>query len=92
MSFAQWRRVDLMVTSWIWSSISKEIVEAFMYKTYARDLWLDLQAKFGNSNGPMIYQIRRDISSVYQGTLSVTAYFTKVQKLWDEITVLEPTP
>ncbi|KAK4410155.1 Retrovirus-related Pol polyprotein from transposon RE1 [Sesamum angolense] len=79
-SFAQWRRVDLMVTSWIWSSISKEIVEAFMYKPSARDLWLDLLAKYGSSNGSMIYQIRRDISSVSQGTLSVTAYFTKKKK------------
>ncbi|KAL0445914.1 UNVERIFIED_CONTAM: hypothetical protein Slati_1719300 [Sesamum latifolium] len=31
MNFEQWRRVDLMVTSWLWNSISKEIVEAFMY-------------------------------------------------------------
>ncbi|XP_011085911.1 uncharacterized protein LOC105167794 [Sesamum indicum] len=29
--FEQWRRADLMVTSWLWNSISKEIVEAFMY-------------------------------------------------------------
>ncbi|KAL0381419.1 UNVERIFIED_CONTAM: Retrovirus-related Pol polyprotein from transposon RE2 [Sesamum angustifolium] len=41
---------------------------------------MDLQAKYGSSNGPMIYQIRRDISSVSQGTLSVTAYFTKKKK------------
>ncbi|KAL2252667.1 UNVERIFIED_CONTAM: hypothetical protein Sindi_0061400 [Sesamum indicum] len=29
--FEQWRRADLMVTSWLWNSISKDIVEAFMY-------------------------------------------------------------
>ncbi|KAL0430574.1 UNVERIFIED_CONTAM: hypothetical protein Sradi_0683400 [Sesamum radiatum] len=27
--FQQWRRVDLMVTSWIWNSMSKDIIEAF---------------------------------------------------------------
>ncbi|KAL2225522.1 UNVERIFIED_CONTAM: hypothetical protein Sindi_2944300 [Sesamum indicum] len=29
--FEQWRRVDLMVTSCLWNTISKDIVEAFMY-------------------------------------------------------------
>ncbi|KAL0375538.1 UNVERIFIED_CONTAM: hypothetical protein Scaly_0671400 [Sesamum calycinum] len=29
--FEQWRREDLMVTSWLWNSISKEIAGAFMY-------------------------------------------------------------
>ncbi|KAL0416520.1 UNVERIFIED_CONTAM: hypothetical protein Slati_3483900 [Sesamum latifolium] len=27
-NFEQWRRVDLMVTSWIWNSKSKDIVES----------------------------------------------------------------
>ncbi|KAL0332851.1 UNVERIFIED_CONTAM: hypothetical protein Scaly_2186600 [Sesamum calycinum] len=53
----KWRRVDLMVTSWLWNSISKEIVEAFMY-----------------------------------GDLSLTAYWTKVKKLWNELNCLAPMP
>ncbi|KAL2250136.1 UNVERIFIED_CONTAM: hypothetical protein Sindi_2487300, partial [Sesamum indicum] len=28
--FEQWRRADLMVTSYLWNTISKDIVEAFM--------------------------------------------------------------
>ncbi|KAL0402666.1 UNVERIFIED_CONTAM: Phospholipase A(1) LCAT3, partial [Sesamum latifolium] len=30
-NFKQWRRVDLVVTSWIWNSISNDMVEVFMY-------------------------------------------------------------
>ncbi|KAL0444306.1 UNVERIFIED_CONTAM: hypothetical protein Slati_2153300 [Sesamum latifolium] len=37
-TFEQWRRVDLMVTSWIWNSMSKDIVEAFMYCASSREL------------------------------------------------------
>ncbi|KAL0320335.1 UNVERIFIED_CONTAM: hypothetical protein Sradi_5295000 [Sesamum radiatum] len=36
-NFEQWRRVDLMVTSWIWNSISKDLVEAFMYVASSRE-------------------------------------------------------
>lgn len=34
----QWERVDCMVRSWILNSISKEIVEAFIYTTTAKEL------------------------------------------------------
>lgn len=36
--FEKWIKVDSMVTSWILNSISKEIMEAFLYTIYAKDL------------------------------------------------------
>ncbi|KAL2247797.1 UNVERIFIED_CONTAM: hypothetical protein Sindi_2632000 [Sesamum indicum] len=59
--FEQRRRVDLMVTSWLWNSISKDIVEGFMYVSSLRELWLEIQARYGRSNRPMIYQLQREI-------------------------------
>ncbi|KAL0401658.1 UNVERIFIED_CONTAM: hypothetical protein Slati_4195700 [Sesamum latifolium] len=35
-SYEQWIRADYMVTSWIVNSISKDIVESFLYNTTAR--------------------------------------------------------
>ncbi|KAK4400566.1 hypothetical protein Sango_1162700 [Sesamum angolense] len=46
-SFEKWIRVDSMVTTWILNSISKEIVEGFMYTKYSRSLWLDLEERYG---------------------------------------------
>ncbi|KAL2233048.1 UNVERIFIED_CONTAM: hypothetical protein Sindi_1484800 [Sesamum indicum] len=63
-SFKQWRRVDHLVTSWIWNSISREIVESFMFVNSSRELWLEIQSRYGRSNGPMIYRIQHEISSV----------------------------
>ncbi|KAK4404292.1 hypothetical protein Sango_0797800 [Sesamum angolense] len=77
--FEQWRRVDLMATSWLWNSISKDLVEAFTYASTSRELWLELQGRYGRSNRPMIYQIQRELSTVSQGDLSVITYFTKDQ-------------
>ncbi|KAL0443560.1 UNVERIFIED_CONTAM: Retrovirus-related Pol polyprotein from transposon RE1 [Sesamum latifolium] len=91
-NFEQWRRVDMMVTSWIWNSISKDLVEAFMYVASSRELWLEIQTRYGRSNGPMIYRIQREISLISQKDLSLTAYLTKVKKLWNEFFCLSPTP
>lgn len=42
--YEQWVKVDCMVTSWLLNSISKQIVQAFLYITSARELWLELKA------------------------------------------------
>ena len=39
-----------------------------------------------------MYQLRREISSISQGSMSVVQYYTKLKKLWDELTCLMPIP
>ena len=53
--FDRWIRVDYMVTSWILNSIAKDIVEAFIYTTSAKELWEEIAERFGESNGPLLY-------------------------------------
>ncbi|KAL2252653.1 uncharacterized protein LOC110012418 [Sesamum indicum] len=90
--FEQWRRVNLMVTSWIWNSLSRDIVDSFMFVASSLELWLEIQNRYGRSNGPMIYQIQREISFISQRDLSLTAYVTKLKKYWNELLFLAPNP
>ncbi|KAL0298753.1 UNVERIFIED_CONTAM: hypothetical protein Sradi_6535100, partial [Sesamum radiatum] len=90
--FEKWMRVDCMVTSWLLNSISKDIVDAFLYSASAHDLWAELEQRFGKCNDPLLYQIQREITSMSQGALSVTGYFTKLKQLWHELTYLAPVP
>ncbi|KAL0345271.1 UNVERIFIED_CONTAM: Retrovirus-related Pol polyprotein from transposon RE1 [Sesamum radiatum] len=90
--YEQWVRTDSLVISWILNTISKEIVESFLYIDTARELWLEIEARYGVSNGPLVYQLQREIASASQGTLSVSAYFAKLKKLWDELGCLRKTP
>ncbi|KAL0373919.1 UNVERIFIED_CONTAM: Retrovirus-related Pol polyprotein from transposon RE1 [Sesamum radiatum] len=71
---------------------SRQVVEIFSTCGKHRSLWLDLEARYGGSNGPMIYNLEREIGSVSQGNMSVTAYFTKIKMLWDELVCLDPVP
>ncbi|KAK4411898.1 hypothetical protein Sango_0262800 [Sesamum angolense] len=83
--FEQWIRVDSMVTTWILNFISKGIVEAFMYTKSSRNLWLDLEQRYGECNRPQLYQLQREICSLTQGNASLSLYFRNMKKLWDEI-------
>ncbi|KAL0318750.1 UNVERIFIED_CONTAM: hypothetical protein Sangu_2031200 [Sesamum angustifolium] len=86
----QWRIADSVVRTWILSTISKDIVNAFLYAASARSLWLELEAWYGECNGLLLHKIQREISSISQDNLSVTTYYTKVKQLWDELLCLLP--
>lgn len=88
----KWECVDEMVTSWIINSMSKEIVETFVYCTFARKLWTELEEQYGEGNGPQIYHIQRQISFIEQGSQSVVMYFNRLKRLWEELNVLQPAP
>ncbi|KAL0319242.1 UNVERIFIED_CONTAM: Retrovirus-related Pol polyprotein from transposon RE1 [Sesamum angustifolium] len=68
------------------------IAEAFLYTTSAQDLWEELATRFGESNGPMLYDIQKRIASLVQGDMSISTYFTRLKKLWDELAHLSPLP
>ncbi|VFQ68600.1 unnamed protein product [Cuscuta campestris] len=86
---AQWERCDNMVFSWILNSIQPDLAEAFLYATSSQELWNELMERFGESNGPLIYQIEKKIADIRQNNDPVGVYFTKLKKLWDELTNVE---
>lgn len=88
--YEQWIRVDCMVRSWILNSIAKDIVETFLYVNTAKELWDELRERFGECNRPPLYQIQREISTVTKGNTTIAQYYTRLKKLWDELTCLTP--
>ncbi|KAL0426863.1 UNVERIFIED_CONTAM: hypothetical protein Slati_2861100, partial [Sesamum latifolium] len=89
--YETWIRVDSMVTSWILNAMTKKVSKAFLYAKSSRQLWLDLEERYGENNGPLVYQLRRAIASVTQGTSTVVDYFNNLTALWDELECLMPT-
>ncbi|KAL0434782.1 UNVERIFIED_CONTAM: Retrovirus-related Pol polyprotein from transposon TNT 1-94 [Sesamum radiatum] len=58
--------------------------------TVSRTLWLDLEARYGECDGPLLYRVQREIGSMTQGNRTVTAYYTTLRQLWDELVCLKP--
>lgn len=66
-----------MVTSWILNSISVEIRNSIVYMPSTRDIWLDLEVHFVQSNVPKLFNLRKEIAHLSQGSMSIFVYFTK---------------
>ena len=37
-----------------------------LYADSAKELWSELTERFGDSNGPLLYQLEKEISELYQ--------------------------
>ncbi|KAL3357038.1 hypothetical protein AABB24_017622 [Solanum stoloniferum] len=87
-TYRQWERCDDIVTSWILNSSSKEIADSVEYVQNSAELWKELEDRYEQTNGANLYQIQREINDLSQGSLDITAYYTKLKKLWEELSTL----
>jgi hypothetical protein len=91
LSFS-WCRYNNMVLSWLINSISKEIATNIIYIDSAANMWTDLQDRFPQLNGPRIFQLQQNMSSLFQNNDFVSTYFIALKGLWDELDNHQPLP
>uniref|UniRef100_A0A0V0IKK6 Putative ovule protein n=1 Tax=Solanum chacoense TaxID=4108 RepID=A0A0V0IKK6_SOLCH len=90
-SYRQWERCDDIVTTWILNSLSKEIADSVEFIMSSAELWRELKDRYEQTNGAKLYQIQREINDLSQGSLIITGYYTKLKKLWEELSTLNVT-
>lgn len=90
--FLKWSRCDNMVICWMLNSMLPEIADAFMYIETSRALWSEIAERFSQTNGPLIYQLKKEISNLTQENNSIVTYFNKMNRLMDELQSIEPIP
>lgn len=77
-----------MVTSWILNSLVKDISDSVEHIGDLVELWKELEYRYDQTNGAKLYQIQKEISYLTQGVLDITVYYTKIKKLWEELSTL----
>ena len=87
-----WDRCNAIVISWLTCNVSKELLSGILYSPSAHQVWLDLKERFDKINGSRLYQLHRNIFTLTQGVLSVSAYYTKLKNLWDGYDSILPPP
>ncbi|GJV10080.1 pyridoxal 5'-phosphate synthase-like subunit PDX1.2 [Tanacetum coccineum] len=49
------------------NSMVTKVSDAFLYAQSASDLWKEIGERYGQSNGPLVYQLERELSKITQG-------------------------
>lgn len=79
-----WSRCNDMVTTWLMNSVSKKIGQSLLYMSTAESIWNNLMARFKQDDAPRIYEIEQRLSTIQQGSMDVSAYYTELVTLWEE--------
>lgn len=58
----------------------------------AKQLWDELNERFGQVSGPLIFQLQRELNNIAQDNTLVSVYFSKLKRIWDEFHSLQGTP
>ena len=91
-TFNNWNRVNSMVISWLLNSLSKDIAESVLFLQTAKEIWSEINQRYDQANGSMIYQIQKQLFSLSQGSDDFSSYFTKMKKVWDELNMIQEVP
>ncbi|XP_074283421.1 uncharacterized protein LOC141607970 [Silene latifolia] len=90
---ALWSRCDATVFSWILTVISEEVSVSFLYSSSDKDVWTQLEERFGQTNEAQLFNVQKQLNDISQGNDdSVSTYFTKLKMLWDELDVMGVSP
>ena len=81
-----------MVVSWIVHSVAASIRQSVLWMDKAEDIWRDLKSRYSQGDLLRISDLQQEASTLKQGALSVTKYFTKLRVIWDEIENFRPDP
>ncbi|XP_028763325.1 uncharacterized protein LOC114721632 [Neltuma alba] len=87
-----WMRCNAMVKGWLKSAMNKELRSSVRYAMTAREIWIDLEERFGKGSAPRAYELRHAIAHMRQENQSVPTFFTKLKGYWDEIDSIAPWP
>ncbi|XP_021843649.2 uncharacterized protein [Spinacia oleracea] len=90
--YQRWIRCDFMVIGWILASMKPEIAENFNLVNSSEILWTEVEESYGQSNGPQIYQLKKELDGLRQQNLTVLLYYNKMKKLWDKLKELRSFP
>lgn len=41
--------------------------------------------RFGQSNGPLLYKVQKEVEDLYQGNDNLVAYYSKLKRIWDDL-------
>ncbi|XP_074327777.1 uncharacterized protein LOC141665691 [Apium graveolens] len=91
-AFRSWSRCNSMVIGWIITALDPQIAASILYVDTAREVWIDLEERFGQVTSAQIYALQQEVHQISQDNIPIAEYYTQLKKVWDELDSLKPLP
>ncbi|XP_071699852.1 uncharacterized protein [Rutidosis leptorrhynchoides] len=80
----QWDRCNYVVLSWLLGSIYNELYVGLIFYENASTVWSELKETYDKIDGPIIFNLHFNISTLKQGGSSLSEYYHKLNSLWKQ--------
>ncbi|KAI3788025.1 hypothetical protein L2E82_00620 [Cichorium intybus] len=89
-AYKKWKTENNMFMSWLLNTMIPDIGEQFMFYKTAQEIWEAARDTFSNQdNTSALFEIKGILNDLRQGDLSVTTYFTTLNRFWQQPDVLD---
>ncbi|XP_021850810.1 uncharacterized protein [Spinacia oleracea] len=75
-TYQAWMRCNDMMISWLLYNLDGSISKSVLYFHTAREIWLDLEDRFGFVSGPQPFSLEQQAVEISQGNHNVAEFFT----------------
>ncbi|CAH9069286.1 unnamed protein product [Cuscuta europaea] len=82
--YSHWYRINALLLSWLIYSISPTLRTTFLSFINAKDLWDEVQLRYGKIDGPRLFQLEKTLGNLCQGSRTITDYYNSFKEIWDE--------
>ncbi|XP_076945441.1 uncharacterized protein LOC143616514 [Bidens hawaiensis] len=91
-NYNTWLLCDESIKGWLTTAMEKKIRTKVKYAATGEEMWNDLLERFGKESAPRVYELKQLLSLTKQDGTSVSAYYTRLRAIRDEIRSVFPTP
>ncbi|XP_074356339.1 uncharacterized protein LOC141696022 [Apium graveolens] len=92
VDFKLWERCNDLVCSWLLCNLDDSISRSVMFFKTAREIWLDLEERFGYASMTQIFSLEQHLTELEQGSKNVSDFFTEIKSIWDAMSDISPLP
>lgn len=64
-AYNSWSRCNSMIIGWIISSVDPQIASSILYVDDAREIWLDLEERFGQATSAQLYALEQEVLQTF---------------------------
>lgn len=90
--FTAWKRCNALVCSWLLFNLEEAIAKSVLFFQTAREIWKDLEERFGYSSMAQVYSLEQQLAEMSQGSQNVSEFFTNIKTVWDALNDAHPLP
>lgn len=92
VNYKAWDICNNMMISWILGVLDQDIARSVLYFNTTREIWMNLEERYGQSSGTMLFSLHQVSYEMKQGQDSVSGYYTKMNMMGDQLDGIDHIP